>query len=867
MNKEQKPMIMCVDDDEVTLRLLERVVRNAGWDVIAAGNGRNAIEKAKKARPDVILLDIMMPEMNGYQVCARLQKDKKTSYIPIIFVTALGEEQDKARAFSVGGADYLVKPVKKDTLLNKIRLHLKTDTRWKEIKEETVTWYENIQPSNFVQFREFLFGKLNLDAKTKYRLSTTTPSRIYLISSDIGVDEDLIARNIAEFLKLPHVSHINPDDIKLGVLPTPYCQSNYIIPINDESGKTAFVLSNPFDMDLIDNLMKFSGLDKEVSDLEIAAPGSIDALFDAGKLARAAKVTGISTIRERPKAPVPAVEKTAKLTKAEIREKPVVHIANTILDMAVAQRASDIHIEPKEFGTVIRFRIDGDMTDVLTVKKNTGIKIISRYKAIGDLDLAEKRKPQDGAFAAEIDEKTFNFRVSTTSTPDGESLVMRMLESYSRPKDLSELGMTERQVEILMAGANRKAGLILIVGGTGSGKTTTIYSLLSKIDCATRSLMSVEDPVEYRIPLANQQQVNEKRGVTFEAILKASVRQDPDILYMGEVRDEYSAKMAVNFASTGHLTVTTLHTSNATTAIFRLERLGITRGIMADTILAVVAQRLLKKLCRHCRETSHITKEEIDMLSPFTDNIPDMVAHPAGCAKCNNTGYYGREGVYEVLQFDPDIAEKIRTCESIAEIRAFCKHRGDYLIADHAIEKMRNLVFAPEDIYKTVFAEEIDYAKPAQAAAKRKTVPMEPPAPPEKPVAAKAAPGAVTEESAPILLVDDDEVTRRLITNILEKNGYSVTTASDGIEALLHLGSKKKFGLVLSDVNMPNLNGFKLLEMIDQKGIGTPVIFITSRIDPKDEERGFKLGAMDYIRKPINKEVLLLRVKRLLGEE
>lgn len=866
MDSSTKPLIMCVDDDEVTLKLLERLIANAGWDVITAGNGRDALEKVKKARPDVVLLDIMMPEMDGYEVCSRLQENNETSYIPVIFVTALGEEQDKAKAFSVGGADYLVKPIQKDALLEKIRIHLKTDIRWKELKEAAETWYEKIQPAEFVQFREFLSGKLALDAEKKYRLYGAPPSRTYSIASDMGIDEESIARHIAEFLRLPYISCVNPDDIKLGVLPAAYCRSNHVVPVSDEKGKIAFILSNPFDWDLIDSLMKFSGLDK-ASDLKIAPPGGIDALFDAGK---PAQVTGISTIRERPRAPEEFSEKAAKLTEAETRKAPIVEISNKILDTAVRERASDIHIEPKEFDTVIRFRVDGDLKDILTVEKETGVKIISRYKAIGGLDLAEKRKPQDGAFAAEVDGRTFNFRMSTTSTPNGESLVVRMLEPYAKPKDLTELGMTEKQVNTLTACANRKAGMILVVGGTGSGKTTTIYSLLSKIDCETRSLMSVEDPVEYRIPLANQQQVNEKRGVTFEALLKASVRQDPDILYMGEVRDEYSAKMSVNFASTGHLTVTTLHTSNATTAIFRLERLGIDRGIMADTILAIVAQRLLKKLCPHCKKSVPISKEEIEMLSPFTDDIPNMVAHPAGCPECNN-GYHGREGVYEVLLFDPEIAEKVRSGVSIAEIRGFCRQRGDYLIADHAIEKMRNFLFAPEDIYKTVLADEIDYKKMAVKAL-HVAVPHEV-APAKESVSAKApeiaapAIASETEGAVPpaILVVEDDSVTQRLITYILENKGYSVTVAGDGIEALLHLG-REDFDIILSDVNMPNLDGFKLLEMTRQKGIKTPVIFMTSRIDPEDEAIGFKLGAMDYIKKPIQKEILLLRVKRALGK-
>jgi type IV pilus assembly protein PilB len=837
MDNAVKPLILCVDDDEVTRRLLERLLENAGFDTLTAKNGEEALVKVNKRKPDIILLDIMMPEMDGYEVCSRLQENNETSYIPVIFVTALGDKQDKAKAFSVGAADYLVKPIKKDDLMQKIRKHIKTDIQWKELHEDTRTWYERLLPSEFIQFKEFLFAQIGLDPEKRYKFSSISPQKIYSISKAAGIKNSRIAQYIAEFLKLPYIFYVNHDDIRLGVLPATYCRSNHVVPVSDVSRKDAFVLSNPFDWDLMDNLIKLSGLNKR-SGLMITEPDNIDLLFEHGE---PIQPMTIPTVKE--------IHKAAKLSESEIKEKPVIHISNTLLDRAAKERASDIHIEPKEVDTVVRFRIDGDLKDILTLKKETGVKLISRYKVIGGLDIAEKRRPQDGAFAAVIDKQTFNFRVSTTSTPSGESLVMRMLNPYAKPKALTELGMTERQVDTLVACANRNAGLILIVGGTGSGKTTTVYSLLSKVDTQIRSLMSIEDPVEYRIPLANQQQVNEKAGVTFDALLKASVRQDPDILYMGEIRDNYSAKMAVNFASTGHLTITTLHTSNATTAIFRMERLGIDRGIMADTILAVVAQGLLKKLCQHCKEMVLISDKETEMLSPFTDDIPSKVAHPVGCPKCNNTGYYGREAFYEVLSFDPKISEMVRDGFSIAEIRAFAHQRGDYLITDHALEKMRNHVFAPKDIYDKVLAEEIDFGK----------LVLE-----KDPAKITQPPKLKTKGSPLILIVEDDGLTQKLIARLLENRGYRVAIAGDGIEALLYLG-KEEFDLIISDVNMPNLDGFKLLEMIGQKGIKAPVIFMTSRIDPEDEAMGFKLGAMDYIKKPIQKEILLQRVERALG--
>ncbi|MFH1624370.1 MAG: ATPase, T2SS/T4P/T4SS family [Pseudomonadota bacterium] len=844
MNSATKPLILSIDDDHDLLRLIERFLTRSGYDVITVDSGPKGLEVISKVKPNLILLDIKMPGMDGYEVCSRLQKNSATAYIPVIFVTVLGEEQEKAKAFSLGAVDYLVKPIQKDTLIQKVRKHIKTDIRWKALHEEAVAWYERMQPGDFIQFKEFLFNELGLNPEEKYRFSKISPTKIYSISSDLGIGNGKMAQYVAKFLRLPYISPINPEDVQLGVLPTPFCKSNHVIAVSHVSAKNAFVLSNPFDWDCMDNLRNFAGLGK-TSQIMISEPDNIDMLL---KYETSTPLRKVLSVGDREESLLPTIETPGEIPESEVRKQPIVYIANVILDKAVAEKASDIHILPKETKTVVRFRIDGDLKEFFSLKKNTGTKLISRFMVLGALDIAEKRKPQDGGFAAIVGNRTFNFRVSSSFTPNGESIIVRILEPYAEPRDLTELGMTGKHADTMISLTDRTGGLLLTVGPTGSGKTTTIYSLLNKIDCETRSLISVEDPVEYRIPFANQHQVNEKVGATFEALLKATVRQDPDILFLGEVRDPYSAKVAMDFASTGHLTITSLHTSNATTAIFRLERLGIDRKAMADIILAVIAQRLLKKLCLHCRKIVPVSKEETDMLSPFTDEVPSQVAHPAGCPKCNNTGYYGRDGIYEILEFDAAISEMVRSNISITEIRSFAQNRGDYLKSHHAIEKVRNFIFSPKDIYEKVLIEDIklERIKPEKLAAE--TQPLE----------------RKEEDKASILVADDDEDTRNLTELILKNQGYEVTPTKDGVDALLYLG-QKPFDLILSDVNMPNLDGFKLLEMINQKGIRAPVIFLTSRTSPEDEMRGLELGALDYVKKPIQKEVLLLRVRSALA--
>jgi type II secretory ATPase GspE/PulE/Tfp pilus assembly ATPase PilB-like protein/DNA-binding response OmpR family regulator len=834
-------VILCIDDDRDVRNLLEKILTGAGYTVTAAGDGRQGLIEARKRTPDLILLDVMMPEIDGFSVCTQLQANQVTAYIPVIFLTALDSEEDRAKSFAVGAVDYLAKPVQKESLLAKVEEQLKTRLHWKELKKRVVLGDGTVKSMNFSRFKESLIERLELSQELRDRLAGTGPLDIYKICEPLGVAQRQMTAWMADFLSFPLLSRINPANLLLGFIPASFARENHVVAMSDETSEKSFILSNPFDWMLIDTLKNFFGLQPGTL-LNLAEPHHIEALFEKPL----EKLVTMSAIREEKPSEIPA-EPTEKILLNDVEKGPVVVIANNILSSAVYERASDIHIEPKADQTMIRFRIDGDMRDIYSLKNATGIMLISRLKAIAGLDITEKRKPQDGAVEAVISGRTFKLRLATTSTPSGESLIMRLLEPEIKANELHSLGMTDDQVLMIMDSTNRHQGLLLIVGPTGSGKTTTIYSLLSHIDCQTRSLISVEDPVEYRIPFANQQQVNEKGGVTFDALLKSSVRQDPDILFIGEVRDNYSAKVAMDFASTGHLTISTLHTSNATTAIFRLERLGISRGMMADSILGIVAQRLMKKLCPHCKVVKPISDKERDQLRSFMAEIPSETAHPVGCPQCGQTGYFGREAVYEIIRFDPEVADMVRSEKPIAGIRSFIQQRGDYLISNHAAEKVRTLTIALKDVNEKILLEE---------KVPRKIMPA------SMDVQGALDRGKVT---GAILLVEDDDDTQKLITRILESVPYDVTIAEDGIEALTRL-EQKDFDLILSDINMPNLDGFKLTEMINQKGIIAPIIFLTGSTSEQDEIRGFELGALDFIKKPIRKELLLSRVRNVLNK-
>ena len=888
MNSPLEPTILTVDDDSVNRKILERVLKQNGYRVVEADSGIKTLEVLREVRPDLILLDVMMPGMDGYELCAKLQENADTADIPVVFITALGEKRDRAQGFALGAVDYVTKPVQTQALAQVVAAQIQTSERWKKLREHRgARGPTSVAPTDFVEFKRFLFDQYNLIDDTRAACANLTPIQLYAALSEQGVDEWQVALSIANFTHLPYLPSVEPEEVQMGVLSPPFAKANLAVAIKRE-GKNMFVLSNPFDRGLIEALTKFSGLGDQFA-LAITEPRNISALFDVnpptnkeqaqspGHAVTSRSAAPKPNPRSAPSQPVAPVTRAtptkgvsggtaSNLAVAQLDDlsrdttletESVLRLADRLLARAVAERASDIHIEPKGGDSVFRLRVDGDMREVSTIKKDTSLMLVSRLKALAGMDIAERRRPQDGACETKIDGRYFKLRMATTSTPDGESLVIRLLEPGVSAKSLNDLGMTEQQSRELAAASRATQGLILIVGPTGSGKTTTIFSVLSQVDTQTRSLISVEDPVEYRIPFANQQQVNEKAGINFESLLKSAMRQDPDILFLGEIRDSFSAKASMDFASTGHFTISTLHSSNATSVIFRLERLGITRTMMAESILCVVAQRLVKRLCPHCKEISPITETEAERLAPFTRQLPREVARPVGCPRCNQSGYAGREGVYEIVKFDAGIAELIHSNKPAAAIREFAYKRGDYLISHHAVEKVSQLLITVDDAYQKVLADE-GTPQSEVAPVSRPTVSVQQAKETAKPAKQELA-------TAAILLVEDDKDNQALIRRYLEGRGYDVTVADDGIDALLELG-RAKFDLILSDVNMPNLDGFKLLETMKQKKIATPIALLTAETDEAAEIKGFELGVADYLRKPIKKELFLLRIKKILGQ-
>jgi type IV pilus assembly protein PilB len=350
-------------------------------------------------------------------------------------------------------------------------------------------------------------------------------------------------------------------------------------------------------------------------------------------------------------------EKENNARREEIENAPIVVLINNIIEQAVRQRASDIHIEPMEKTVRVRYRIDGNLKEIMKYDNALLGAITTRIKIMSGMDISEKRKPQDGRITTTVDRREYDIRVSNLPTVYGEKVVMRIASKEGFNVDISKLGLTERDRKVFQDILRNPHGIILVTGPTGSGKSTTLYTALSELNTEDVNIITVEDPVEANIDGINQVQVNTKANLTFASALRSILRQDPDIIMIGEIRDSETAEIAVRASITGHLVVSTLHTNSTASSVARLEDMGVESYLIADSMVGIIAQRLVRRLCE-CKKPKEATVEEKQLLGVDTDKSY-TIYEPCGCKLCNNTGYYGRMGIYEIMKISPAIKRLI----------------------------------------------------------------------------------------------------------------------------------------------------------------------------------------------------------------
>ncbi|MCX7988490.1 MAG: type IV-A pilus assembly ATPase PilB [Thermodesulfovibrio sp.] len=385
-------------------------------------------------------------------------------------------------------------------------------------------------------------------------------------------------------------------------------------------------------------------------------------------------------------------------------DAPIIKLANKIIYDAIKMRASDIHIEPYEKGVAVRYRIDGVLQTVLNLPLQIKSALTTRFKIMSHLDISERRLPQDGRIKAKIADKEVDFRVSSLPIIHGEKIVLRILEKGSLQLDLTKLGFEEISLHFFFEALEKPYGMILVTGPTGSGKTTTLYSALMRLNKPDVNIMTVEDPVEYSFQGINQVQVKEEIGLTFAAALRSFLRQDPDIIMVGEIRDFETAEIAVKAALTGHLVLSTLHTNDAPSTITRLVNMGIEPFLISSSVLLVVAQRLVRKLCPHCKKEETVSKETLLKLG-FTESEVETlkVYGPAGCTECNLTGYKGRIALYEVMPITDEIKELILTGATALDIKKEAVKQGMLTLRRSGLYKIMQGITSIKEVLRTTF--------------------------------------------------------------------------------------------------------------------------------------------------------------------
>jgi len=523
-----------------------------------------------------------------------------------------------------------------------------------------------------------------------------------------AISEERLLEFLSRTYRAPSIDLRNyePDPALTRVVPGDVATKFMALPVSRSGRRLVVAMANPTNIFAIDDIKFITGYEIEP---RVASEGAlkkaIDRAYDsAGTMADVMK--GIEedlSVVEEEEQPADTAE---SLSAAD--EAPIVKLVNSLIADAVRKGASDIHIEPYEKSMRVRFRIDGVLQEMMSPPFKFKAAIISRLKIMAELDIAERRVPQDGRIKIKVVNRTIDLRVSSLPTIFGEKIVMRILDKSNLNIDLEKLGFEPRSFKEFSAAVASPYGMVLVTGPTGSGKTTSLYSALSRINTPEVNVLTAEDPVEYNLDGINQVLVNEDVGLTFGAALKSFLRQDPNIIMVGEIRDLDTASIAVKAALTGHLVLSTLHTNDAPSAIGRMIDMGIEPFLVSSSVNLVLAQRLVRRVCAACKRPVDLNEEILRelQLDP-ADTKGAKFQEGAGCVECSNTGYRGRQGVYEVMTMSPRIRDLVLERASANEIKKTAIDEGMLTLRRDALEKLKRGITTAEEVLKETASDKV----------------------------------------------------------------------------------------------------------------------------------------------------------------
>ena len=707
-----------------------------------------------------------------------------------------------------------------------------------------------------------------------------------LVTAKNYATDDQILNALSKRCRIPVAETPKPDSKVKEVIPEAVARRYHVVPLRATDSVLEIATANPFDIDAEKGLAFASG--REVR-MQLLSPTKIAALTD--EIFRPENVVEKLLEGMESSSDIQQLEETSpadefQVSAEEASQRPVVRLVDLILSEGILARASDIHIEPEEGGFAVRYRIDGVLRQTMKVPRAAGFPLVSRIKIISSLDIADRLRPQDGRARVAVNGVPVDLRVSTLPASMGEKVVIRILDSRATVISLDALGLNPDEQSAFKQLLTHHEGIILVTGPTGSGKTTTLYSAIRSIQSGKTNIVTVEDPVEYRLQGIVQVQVHEKAGLTFASALRSILRQDPDVVLVGEIRDKETATIAVQASLTGHLVLSTLHTNDASNAVTRLVDIGVEPYKIAASLRGVLAQRLMRKLCPACKEV-------------WVESVPEKLARwvprgtplyrAVGCPDCAMTGYRGRFSIVEVLTITPDVervigsgatADKIAEAGHAAGMRSLWESGVAHILrGESSLDELMRVVDVPAE---EGAEQPLQPARPAARGSGTAAAAAQAPASAgDKAEAGDGAmpagasfelldnlvtPPKVTRLKRKVLLVDDEDSLRRVMKDLLEREGYVVSEARDGVQALDEVDRTGPDVIVL-DLNLPGLDGYGVLSHLRSRPATAdiPVVVLTAKGDEDNEVRVFELGADDFLTKPFRARALSARLDAVLG--
>jgi type II secretory ATPase GspE/PulE/Tfp pilus assembly ATPase PilB-like protein/FixJ family two-component response regulator len=700
--------LLFVDDEENVLKALKRVFLEENYKLFIAGNADQALELIDRENIQLVISDFKMPGMHGVDLLREIKKRKPA--IIRIMLTGHADVQAVMGAVNEGAVyKFITKPWNDEDLRLSVSLALQQYVLLKENKIlKEITKKQQVKIKNF----SALYDK---DRKALgnvlIKLGILKPEDLVKAQKEKRDDEFIIETIVRlgfatdakiikalqthlniEFIDIKEM-HINPGVVRS--LPKDFCERNRFLPIRLENNNLTVAMADPSDIFLRDNIEFLTGL--RVVPL-IAGSSEI---LKAIKLSYGEKEDGnyedvdiIDGIEPMDEIDVVIDDEDESLNVQELLNSseipPIIRVVNAIVSEAIRYKASDIHIEPKTKFTLIRYRIDGILHAKIKLPVDYHASTISRIKILSKMDISERRKPQDGRFTVKSGTRLVDLRVSTLPTINGEKATLRILDKSASIKQLSDLGILNEDLERIHHIMKKPQGIIIATGPTGSGKTTLLYSLLNTMMQTTKNFETIEDPVEYFLEDANQVYIREKLGLSFASVLRSTMRQDPDVILVGEIRDLETADVVFKAGLTGHMVLSTLHTNSAVASITRLIDIGVKPYLISSTLEGIIAQRLVRKICRYCKEEVEPDADMMRLLNLTKKQISGKVFRGKGCQQCGSTGYNGRVGLFEIFVMNEDFRYIISGNYKESDVFNLATSTGMCTLLDAGIAKVNS---------------------------------------------------------------------------------------------------------------------------------------------------------------------------------